>query len=224
MRAILAELRESPTLPELVRDLEALLGEERARRERFYAEISDAQKAEFINGEVVMHSPATNRHLIVRDNLQRLLRLHVEVRGLGEVRGEKALCVFPRNDYEPDVCFFGPAKSTTIALDTLKFPIPDFIAEVLSDSTEARDRGQKFRDYEAHGVQEYWLVDPGNELIEQYLLRGSRYVLAVKAASGEVRSEAVAGFAVPVRALFDSALNLRALRELLPAAAQAPPP
>jgi Uma2 family endonuclease len=222
MRAIAAELRESPTLPELVRDLEALLEDERARREHFYAEMSEEQKAEFINGEVIVHSPATNRHLIVRDNLQRLLRLHVEARQLGEVRGEKALCVFPRNDYEPDVCFFGPAKSAGLRPDTRKFPIPDFIAEVLSESTEARDRGQKFRDYEAHGVAEYWLVDPGNELVEQYILRAGRYTLAIKAATGEVRSAAVPGFVVPVRALFDSVLNLRALQELLPAAGSAP--
>jgi len=224
MSAIAAELRESPTLPELVQDLAGLLEEERARRERFYAEMSEEQKAEFINGEVIVHSPATNRHLMVRDNLQRLLRLHVQLRQLGEVCGEKALCVFPRNDYEPDVCFFGPAKSAGLRPDTRKFPIPDFIAEVLSDSTEARDRGQKFRDYEAHGVQEYWLVDPGNELVEQYVLRAGRYSLAIKAATGELRSAAVPGFVIPVRALFDSALNLQTLRELLPTGGSGPSP
>jgi len=217
--ALLEEIRQSPNLPELVQDLQTLLDAERARREKFYEEITEEQKVEFINGEVIVQSPATNVHLVVKDNLHRLLRVHVELRHLGEVLGEKALCVFPRNDYEPDVCFFGPAKSAKIKPATLKFPIPDFIAEVLSDSTQKRDRGEKFRDYEAHGVDEYWIIDPNREILEQYCRRRGRYELALKSGTGEVRSKVVAGFVIPVRALFDSALNLRVMQELLRPAA-----
>src|SRR6266850_8335915 len=107
------------------------MSEERARRERFYNEITEDQKAEFINGEVIVHSPNKIRHLEVRDNLHTLLRAFVQTRRLGFVAGEKALCVFPRNDYEPDVCYFGAEKRALIAPDTIKFPIPDFICEVL---------------------------------------------------------------------------------------------
>ena len=42
----------------------------------------------------------------------------------------------------------------------MKYPAPDFIAEILSPSTDERDRGIKFEDYAAHGVGEYWLLDP----------------------------------------------------------------
>lgn len=219
MTAILEEIRRSPTLPELVQDLQTLLDAERARREKFYEDITEEEKAEFINGEVIVHSPATDVHLVVKDNLHRLLAVHAELHRLGKARGEKALCVFPRNDYEPDVCFFGPAKSAKIKPATLKFPIPDFIAEVLSDSTQKRDRGEKFHDYEAHGVEEYWIIDPNREILEQYLLRRGRYELALKSGTGDVRSRVVAGFVIPVRALFDSALNLRVMQQQLQQAA-----
>jgi Uma2 family endonuclease len=205
----------SPCLPEIVNELQARLAEERVRREKFYEEITDQHKMEFINGQVIMHSPNTEKHLSLRENLNGLLQVHVRRWRLGSVRGEKALCVFPRNDYEPDICFFRPEKAARIKPDQLKFPIPGFIAEVLSESTGHRDRGEKFRDYEAHGVLEYWIIDPDDELLEQYFLLGSKYELIQKSGSGDVRSRVIEGFQIPVRAIFDAELNLNVLKELL---------
>lgn len=215
MNAVVASLLESPVLPEIVDQLQARLAEECRRRGRFYAEITEDVKAEFINGEVIMHSPARDRHSEVRHHLHTLIELHVRLHKLGLVRGEKSLCVFPRNDYEPDVCFFAIEKATGIGQGTLKYPPPDFIAEVLSESTEARDRGEKFEDYAAHGVGEYWIVDPDQEILEQYVVRKGQYQLALKSGTGEVRSVVVSGFCIPVRALFDAQLNLQTLRGLL---------
>ena len=214
MSTDVAELLADPGLPEKVAALQLALETERERRERFYDEITD-EKAEFINGEVILHSPAKARHLQVRDRLHELLRSHVRIGGQGSVYGEKALCTFQRNDYEPDVVFFGPEKTALIDPDMFKFPIPDFACEVLSDSTGHRDRGVKFRDYAAHGVGEYWIVDADREILEQYLPREGRYELALKSGSGEVVSAVVPGFRIPIRALFDDAENLRVLRTLL---------
>jgi len=217
MNALVEQIMEAPTLPEIVDELQARLAEERSRREKFYAEMVEGQKVEFINGEIIAHSPAKLEHIEVRDNLHQLLQAHVRVHQLGRVLGEKALCVFPRNDYEPDVCFFGGDQAAALQPRQLKFPPPDFIAEVLSDSTEQIDRGEKFQDYQAHGVREYWIVDPQAEVLEQYALREGKYDLAQKSGSGEVRSAVVAGFVIPVRAVFDARLNLSVLRELLAA-------
>jgi Uma2 family endonuclease len=208
-------LLHSPCLREIVDALQARVQEESARRHAFYEELRDDQKAEFIEGQMILHSPARNKHLIVRQNLETLLRTYVGVHRLGEVRGEKCLCVFPRNDYEPDVVFFGPQRAAGLTGETMKFPIPDFAAEVLSESTAARDRGVKFEDYEAHGVAEYWILDPDAEVVEQYLRRGDRFYLALKSGSGEITSPTVAGFRIPIRAMFDPAENLAALRQLI---------
>ena len=97
----------------------------------------------------------------------------------------------------------------------MKFPVPDLVVEVLSESTEPRDRGVKFEDFQAHGVGEYWIVDAGRAVIEQYVLRGAAFELVLKSGSGELRSEVVPGFVVPVRAFFSAAENLAALREML---------
>jgi Uma2 family endonuclease len=103
----------------------------------------------------------------------------------------------------------------TITSNTLKYPVPDFIVEVLSDSTENNDRGVKFQDYAAHGVGEYWIVDPDAESVEKYLAKAGRYGRARPQKTGEIESEIVSGFHMPVRAIFDTGANFAALRLLL---------
>lgn len=60
-------------------------------------------------------------------------------------------------------------------------------------------------------------MDPEAKTVEQFALEGDGYELIIKSGSGEIESRVVEGFAVPVRALFDDALNLEVLRETLQA-------
>ncbi|MFN0078964.1 MAG: Uma2 family endonuclease [Prosthecobacter sp.] len=212
---LLAPIQSSPFLPELVDELSNLLALERQRRGKFYEEMTPEMKVEFIEGEVVLHSPARNAHLDVTYNIATLVGSYVRAKQLGEVKIEKCLCVFPRNDYEPDVVFFGKDKAAAFRQDTMKFPIPDLIVEVISECTEARDRGVKFQDYAAHGVQEYWIVDAEQRVLEQHVLVAGCYDLKMKSSSGTLISVAVPGFRTPLEAVFDSKANTSALRDLL---------
>lgn len=216
MDAILEPLVNSPDLFRYVAELERITRAERERRERFYAEITPEQKWEFINGEVVMHSPATAKHCRIRSRIERLMGTYVDCHAAGWAGGEKTLICCQRNDYEPDVLFFGVEKARGIAADTLRFPPPDFAVEILSESTAHRDRGIKMRDYAAHAVAEYWIVDPDEEAIEQYFAGpDGAYALHAKQVDGSMHSRAVAGWSMPVRAAFDDAENLAALRAML---------
>ena len=53
---------------------------------------------------------------------------------------------------------------------------PDLIIEILSPSTERRDRMVKFRAYQQAGVHEYWIVDPANKMVATNVLSGGKYV------------------------------------------------
>jgi Uma2 family endonuclease len=215
MDPVLERIIESPKLNQLYEKLGRILAEEQNRRQHFYNTLPEGQKTEFINGEVIVHSPVKLRHNLASHNLSMLLSAYVRKRGLGLVGHEKILVALTRNDYEPDVCFFSAEKARSFQPDQMIFPAPDFVAEVLSPSTEAVDRGVKLEDYAAHGVDEYWIVDPEHERIEQYLLAGETYELIFKADSGIVRSRAVDGFAPPVRAVFDEGENLATLAQLM---------
>ena len=211
----LSEILASHRLPEYATIIERRLQEERMRRREFYADMTDEFKMEFIDGEVLMHSPARNRHLNASGNLYTLLHVWKSKAG-GLVHVEKALCVFTRNDYEPDLVYFGPEKAKKLLPDTMKFPVPDFVVEILSESTERRDRGVKFEDYASHGVQEYWIIDADEESIEQYLLASDgNYKLKLKMSSGEISSAVIQGFTIPIRAVFDAEANRTTVTQLL---------
>ncbi len=212
---LLERVLASPRLGLLLREIEGVLAAEQARRAEFYDNIREGEKAEFINGEVIVHSPVTLEHNLVGKRLLKLLDTYVVHHRLGIVGYEKLMISLTRNDYEPDLCFFRAERAVEFTAQQRRFPAPDFIVEILSPSTEAVDRGVKFEDYAAHGVEEYWLVDPGQGIVEQYVLQGGEYALVFKADSGLLRCRAVSGFEVPVVALFDEAANLAALTTIL---------
>ena len=216
MDTLVEALIESPLLPQQLERLNHILAEERPRRERFYEEMNEDGKWEFINGEIIMHSPAKLRHIEVSDSLQFLLSYYVESRGLGLVTHEKLLVSLTRNDYEPDVCFFHKEVAATFTSEQMRFPAPDFVAEVLSHSTARIDRGIKKRDYAAHGVAEYWIIDPVAQTVEQHELHGEDYhCTGIWKGDDLISSRAVAGFRIPARALFDREANLSALMTLI---------
>lgn len=215
METLLERLLESPKLSLYVEQMQQILQEERKRREEFYNTITDDVKAEFINGEIVYHSPVKLVHNHAAKLLLKLVDTYVQKHRLGFVGYEKLMISLTRNDYEPDICFFGKEKAAQFAPDQSRFPAPDFIAEVLSDTTDSRDRGVKFIDYAAHGVQEYWLVDTDCRLVEQYLLHGEEYKLSQTITSGMVESAVIRGCAIPLAAIFDETENLKALQQIL---------
>ena len=54
---------------------------------------------------------------------------------------------------------------------------PDWVCEVLSPATAARDRADKVPIYLREGVVFVWLVDPGNQTLEAFKLDGGAYRL-----------------------------------------------
>lgn len=212
---MIQRLIRSPRLPLVTQRFQSILEAEQQERQRFYDEISETHKAEFINGEIIVHSPVTLRHSNASDNLFALLKAYVQKHSLGYTGHEKVLIALSRNDYEPDICFFGQAKAQAFTPDQTKFPAPDFVVEILSVSTKAIDRGVKFEDYALHGVGEYWIIDPDSGSVEQYLLKQDVYELVVKARTGTIQSVVVRGFEIPVRAVFDPAEQFAALQALM---------
>ena len=107
-----------------------------------------------------------------------------------------------RNDYEPDVCFWRKERTMDFEPKQSANPAPDFIVEILSKSTKKRDYGIKKTDYALHGVEEYWIIDPVAETVEQYLLQGITYELSQKLREGSLKSVVIEGFAIDVRDIF----------------------
>ncbi|MEM1123176.1 MAG: Uma2 family endonuclease [Bacteroidota bacterium] len=202
----------------IINEVQQQLDAEKQKRIEFYNLIQEDDKAEFINGEIVFHSPVMKVHTDANGRLYNLLMNYVEEKNLGWVGIEKALTQFSRNDYEPDICFFGTEKASQFEDDQLLYPIPDFVVEILSKSSKKnieRDTVTKYKDYERHGVVEYWIVDPHEKTVSQYVLQNKKYKLILKSSEGTIRSRVVTGFNIPIVAIFDSQKNRETLRLIL---------
>jgi Uma2 family endonuclease len=137
--------------------------------EEFLAWADEDTRAEWVNGEVIVLTPASNRHQDLADFLTALLRFFVEAHRLGIVRSApfqmKTGPELPGR--EPDVLFVSREYFDRIKNTCIDGPA-DLVVEIISPDSRARDRGEKFYEYEQGGVREYWLLDPVRRQAEFY--------------------------------------------------------
>ena len=209
------KILEMPNAVLLVDKVNLRLADEQKRRRHFYEIVEENKKIEFINGEIVFYSSVKLQHNDATVLLGMLLKAFVAKHKLGFVGVEKIMVSLTRNDYEPDICFFGSDKAKKFERKQVQFPAPDFVVEVLSDSTARNDRETKFQDYAAYGVGEYWTIDAEKQIVEQYFLQNEQYELLLKVKDGAIESVVLPNFKIPIRAIFDETENLKALSSLI---------
>jgi Uma2 family endonuclease len=79
--------------------------------------------------------------------------------------------LFGDDDYlEPDLVFVRAERAHLVGDRGLE-GAPDLVVEILSPSTEYRDRGIKLERYRHFGVPEYWIVDLDGRAVELWRLR-----------------------------------------------------
>ncbi|AEE47927.1 Uma2 family endonuclease [Haliscomenobacter hydrossis] len=215
------DLLEIPDLPMLLERLHHRLDDEKIQRQEFRSWVSDEVKAEFINGQVVMHSPAADDHNEATGHLYRAVSFYVDLHKLGKVRVEKALIGMTRNDYEPDIAFWRKEIANRFHPEMNVYPTPDLVIEVLLPGKEniKRDTVTKFADYASHGIPEYWIVDPKKKSVEQYLLSDTQtgtYELFKKVTINDyIESVLLPGFIISVKAIFDAEENALTIQKFL---------
>ena len=215
MESVLENIVNSPKLRIYSKEIDNILNKEQKRRKEFYETMKEGEKVEFINGEVIFNSPVKLEHNKAGALLFTLLNTFVNKNNLGFVGNEKIMISLTRNDYEPDICFFNRSVSDKFNPKQMQFPAPDFIMEVISPSTEHNDRVIKFEDYAAHGIREYWIIDPEDKTIEQYLLKDDKYELTLKSDNGSIKSRTVSGFEIPIVSVFNELENLKTLKSVV---------
>jgi Uma2 family endonuclease len=122
----------------------------------------------------------------------------VDRRKLGFVLGAPSDVVLaPDLALQPDVLFIARARQNIIKSHI--YGPPDLVIEVVSGDRMRRDYKDKKEQYEAHGVKEYWIVDPGRKRIEVWSLQGDFYQLAGAYAGRQLAASVLLpGFSVRV--------------------------
>ena len=131
----------------------------------------DNPRVEWIDGEVIEMSPVSRVHSSINGFLFKLISHFAEHFDLGEVLFD------PFNmktgpslaGRAPDILFVAKENLDRLKDNHLSGPA-DLVVEIISPDDPNRDRVVKFREYEAGGVKEYWLIDPIQRTADFYLL------------------------------------------------------
>ncbi len=140
--------------------------------EQFLDWLDEETHAEWIDGEVRIKSPVRTEHQRMVIFLLNVLSNYLQ-RRLPEamVLSEPALLKLPSDlpAYSPDIMVLLPTQLERDRETYVQAPVA-LVIEVISPESRARDRGEKFENYEKAGVSEYWLIDPERRRAEFYHL------------------------------------------------------
>lgn len=100
---------------------------------------------------------------------------------------------------QPDITVWCKKHENENAKETLTL-----VVEVLSPATTHYDLNQKRDLYERQSVPEYWVVSPEGRWIGKYVLTDDKYVWTAFE-QGEFVTDALSGFSLDVKTLFDQA-------------------
>ena len=145
------------------------------------------------------------RHQRVVANLADLFRAYAHRFGGEMVFAPFDIVLAEDTVVQPDIVYFGPERARLLQPDQPARFSPDIAIEVLSPSTESRDRGRKLKLLGQYSLPEYWLVDPVAEEIELFELREHQLELEVRISPGEmVRSRRFPNLIFAAHAVFHS--------------------
>ena len=136
--------------------------------------IPEGRYAELIDGVIYDMATPVYIHQRIAMEMYMMFRQFIDSRkGRCEVF-VNAFGVFADND---DKSYLIPDLSVVCNPDIIKstgiYGPPDFIVEILSPSTEYRDRNHKFYKYSQCGVKEYWIIDIEKRMVVAYRFFGS---------------------------------------------------
>ncbi|BBL69490.1 Uma2 family endonuclease [Methylogaea oryzae] len=135
-------------------------------------------KSEYINGRIYAMAGTSRAHNLIVFNLVRELGNQLKGRPCEAYVADMRVKVTPTGLYTyPDVAVAcGDIRFDDQHNDTLLNP--GVIVEVLSESTEAYDRGEKFAHYRRlASLREYVLVSQDRMRVEHYLRDGEQWIL-----------------------------------------------
>ena len=163
----------------------------------------DGRRYELYDGEVIVVPSPFPRHQRVAKHVGEVLTDYEHATG-GIVFEVPIDIVLSHYDVvQPDVVFFSKERRHLIRMMEATRVPPDLAVEVVSRSTEARDRGRKMQLLARFGVPEFWIVDPVRNILEIYTLGGAGYSLAgTYDEQQDVSSPTLTGLSFPARRIF----------------------
>jgi len=120
---------------------------------------AESRQSEWANGEAIVFMPPQTPHMLLGGFFYRILSDFVDIFNLGRVGYAPFEVRFSTTSREPDVFFVKNEHLWRWEVGRIVGPV-DLAIEIVSPDNVTRDRHEKFREYAAGGIPEYWLLDP----------------------------------------------------------------
>ncbi len=189
--------------------------------EEYLAWANEDTHTEWVNGEAIVYMPAKDPHQTLIEFLYKVIGLFIDILDLGRLRvAPFELKLRPDgNSREPDLMFLAKNHLDRLSTERIAGP-PDLIIEIVSDDSVHRDRVDKFDEYEAGGVPEYWILDnrPWARRRAQFFQLGQdgQYRQAALESDGIYRSQVLPNFWLQVEWLWEAEPDaLKAIAEII---------
>jgi len=182
----------------------------------FYRLADEDSDWEFLDGRIVMHSPASSRHEDLFLFLAFLLRGYLDEKGGGVVRGSRyPMRLDPEWSPEPDLLVVREQRRHLLTPQRLEGPA-DMVIEIVSESDPRLDYRDKLPRYREAGIEEIWIVDPFKREMRADRKGPTGFNVQILS-SGRLESIVAQGFWIEVGWLWQDALppTTRCLREIL---------
>lgn len=165
----------------------------------------DGQPVEWHAGKVVETVSNNKTHQTLFLFLSTLLNLYLGLTDKGELHPDGyPMFISPdKPARQPDLLVVlneNQAQSKENYLDGAA----DLVVEIVSPSSSAVDRGEKFEEYEQAGVKEYWIVDPIRNEVIVYALNDNGYYNTYEPDTAMLTSKLLEGFEISLSMLWSN--------------------
>lgn len=149
----------------------------------------DGSRYELVDGVLEMMSPsASAKHQMISFRIQSKITQTCDD-DYFILNAPLDIILSPTEVRQPDLVMIHRSRLNIIKKRGIE-GAPDLVVEILSPSSIRRDKVGKLKSYAKYAIPEYWIVDPTNESLEQYVLEEDRYdLIEVYTEDEQVRSD-----------------------------------
>lgn len=144
--------------------------------EEFLEITKDIERAEFIDGEIIMQATPTAQHQSIVLNIASELKNALKNKKCRPYIAPFDIILESSNEdtkrVQPDISIICNENLTT---ENKYIGVPTLLVEVVSPSNASDDYIKKLNLYMRVGVKEYWIVSPKNKTIEIFKLENGIY-------------------------------------------------
>lgn len=174
-----------------------------------YLEWDEKERVELIDGAPLMMAPPSRKHQEISGEIYRQLANFLRGKGCRVYAAPFGVRLFERAEDGPEDVDTVVEPDITVVCDRDKLDdqgckgAPDLIVEILSPSTQRRDRLTKLNLYQRAGVREYWIVNPEDRTVQVMLLENGLYrVVDVGTAQDVVKVNSLEGCYLELEKVF----------------------